>query len=256
MNKILAIFALLVIPAAAVFAEEQIKDENRSFYTGNVYYEKKDYAKALENYRAALDMGLESGSLYYNMGNAYLKMGKTGYAVLFYEKAMRLIPQDGDLKSNMVYAKAFGSGDSLPQPSGFAAVIDFIKSPFKDLNLNAVAIIALGVYLAVIVIGILFLLTPFLVKRLKAPLILLAIILVWIGIVFGVRYYEEEVLKKGVCVVKSADAKYEPIESSTVYYKISEGAEVTVLSTRDGWRHIRRSDGKSAWVKEDTVEEI
>jgi len=256
MKKVSLLLMLLVSIAFAVHADEPVKDENRSFYTGNVYYEKKDYAKALENYKAALDMGIESGSLYYNMGNAYLKTGKIGYAILYYEKAMRLIPQDGDLKSNMVYAKAFVSGGSAPESSTLSFISGLIKSPFGDFNLNVVAVTSIALYLIFVVMAILFLITPFLVRRLKILFVLTILALLWSGLVFGVRYYEEEILRKGVVVVKMAEAKYEPVESSTTYYKIQEGDEVTVLSTREGWRHIRRSDGKAAWVNETAVEEI
>jgi len=256
MKKVLMLLMLLVSAAFPVSADEPVKDENRSFYTGNVYYEKKDYVKALQNYRAALDMGIESGNLYYNTGNAYLKMGKIGYAILFYEKAMRLIPQDGDLKSNIVYAKAFLSGARIIEPSGLSFIAALIKSPFGDLNLNAVAIAAIALYLVSVVMAILFLITPFLVKRLRVLFVLTVFAFVWSGLVFGIRYYEEEILKKGVVVAKTAEAKYEPVESSTTYYKIQEGDEVTVLGTREGWRHIRRPDGKSAWVNEAAVEEI
>ena len=256
MKRILTLLVLFVSLVFAVRADEPAKDENRSFYTGNVYYEKKDYAKALENYRAAFDMGIESGNLYYNMGNASLKMGKIGYAILFYEKAMRLIPQDGDLKSNMVYAKAFSSGASTAQPSGMGFIAALIKSPFGDLNLNGVAIVTIALYLLSVGMAILFLVTPFFVRRLRILFILAIFAFLWSGAVFGIRYYEEEILKKGVVVVKAAEAKYEPVESSTTYYKVQEGDEVTVMGTRDGWRHIRRPDGKSAWISETVVEEI
>lgn len=256
MKKILMSLLIIISFALTTYADEPVKDENRSFYTGNVYYEKKDYAKALENYKTALDMGIESGNLYYNMGNAYFKMGKIGNAILCYEKAARLIPQDGDLKSNMVYAKAFVPGTATAQPSGISYISAFIKSPFGDLNLNVVAMVAIALYLISVIMAILFLVTPFLLRRLKILFILVVFTFLWSGLVFGVRYYEEEILKKGVVVVKSAEAKYEPVESSTTYYKIQEGDEVTILGTREGWRHIRRPDGKAAWVGEASVEEI
>jgi len=255
--KIFLILLALLMPAAfPVSADELARDENRSFYTGNVYYEKKDYAKALENYRVALDMGIESGNLYYNMGNAYFKMGKIGYAILFYEKAMRLIPQDGDLKSNMIYAKAFVPSTTAPGLSGLSYISALIKSPFGDLNLNVVAIATITLFLIAVGMAIFFLVTPFLAKRLRILFILAVFALFWSGLVFGIRYFEEEILKKGVVVVKTAEAKYEPVESSTTYYKVQEGDDVTILGTREGWRHIRRPDGKSAWVNEATVEEI
>lgn len=256
MKRTIAFFIILVSVATVIFAEDMVRDENRSFYTGNVYYEKKDYPKALENYRAALDMGLESGSLYYNIANTYLKMGKIGYAVLFYEKAVRLMPQDGDLKSNLAYARTFAPGSSPSRPSGFEAAAAFIKSPFDDFNLNVVAIVSIGVYIFTVILAMVFLVNPFLVRKLKIVFWIMVVVTVWCSVVFGIRYYNEEFLKKGIVVAKAAEAKYEPVESSTVYYKVQEGDEVTILATRDGWRHIKRSDGKTAWVDEKSVEDI
>ena len=73
---------------------------------------------------------------------------------------------------------------------------------------------------------------------------------------FSVRYYSEEILTHGIVVEKEAECKYEPIDKSTTYYTLKEGQEVLVLTTRNGWRHIRRLDGKRAWVRKEAVEEI
>ena len=73
---------------------------------------------------------------------------------------------------------------------------------------------------------------------------------------FAVRYYGEEILRHGVVVAKDAECKYEPIDKSMTYYTLKEGQEVLILETRNGWRRIRRLDGKLAWVKKEAVEEI
>ncbi|NJL58891.1 MAG: hypothetical protein HC887_03790, partial [Desulfobacteraceae bacterium] len=39
-----------------------------------------------------------------NLGNAYLRNNDPGHALLWYERAMRLIPDDPDLKFNYGYA--------------------------------------------------------------------------------------------------------------------------------------------------------
>lgn len=261
--KIFLLILLLVtaIESAGVIKagsaqDEQKPDENRLFYTGGVYYEKKDYEKAIANYRAALGMGLESGNLYYNMGNAYLKTGRYGYAILFYEKAKRLIPQDGDLKSNLIYARSMvpGQGAEPDRKLGFASKV--IKAPFGDINLNAVAITALVLYMLIVMTAIFFMLNPYRAKKIRFLLILLLIVFLWSAAAFAIRYYEDEFLKKGVTVVKSADARFEPIDDSTAFYKLQEGDEVVVLNTRDGWRRVIRSDGKVGWVSESAVEEI
>jgi len=252
-----ALVVLAVLPPAmtAYPAEEETRpDENRLFYTGGVYYEKKDYEKAIENYSAAMKLGLESGNLYYNMGNAYLKTGRYGYAILYYEKAKRLIPQDGDLKSNLIYTRSMAPGSEAEAKVSFAAKI--ITAPFESINLNAVAITALIVYVLTVICAIFFMFNPYRAKKLRIIFVLLFIIFLWSTAAFAIRYYEDEVLKKGVTVVKSAEVRFEPIDDSSAYYKLQEGDEVIVLDTRDGWRRVKRSDGKIGWIAESAVEEI
>jgi len=254
---------VLILVAAALFApaitaytaENETKpDENRLFYTGGVYYEKKDYEKAIENYAAAMKLGLESGNLYYNTANAYLKTGRYGYAILYYEKAKRLIPQDGDMKSNLIYARSMAPGSEAVTKEGLAEKI--INAPFGGINLNAMAITALIIYMLTVICAIFFMLNPYYAKKFRIIFALLFIAFLWSTAAFTMRYYEDEVLKKGVTVVKSAEARFEPIDDSSSYFKIQEGDEVIVMNTRDGWRRVKRSDGKIGWVSESAVEEI
>ena len=53
--------------------DEKPLDPNKLFYSANSLYEKREYEKALEEYNKILAMGIDSGPLYYNMGNSYFK---------------------------------------------------------------------------------------------------------------------------------------------------------------------------------------
>jgi SH3-like domain-containing protein len=52
---------------------------------------------------------------------------------------------------------------------------------------------------------------------------------------------------------KSAECKYEPLEKSTTYYTLHEGAKVRILQTGNGWLKVRRADGRSGWLKKESV---
>lgn len=238
----------------ALFAEERV-DPKKLFYAANWLYENRDYNKALEEYLKIVDMRLGSGNLYYNIGNAFLKIGKNGYAVLYYEKARRLIPQDGDLKSNLAYARSLTGANGegrLDDPF----IVRIIKAPFKDLNLNALAVVVLGFYLFILFLILINSIIPYMGGKFKILFIVLVVLFAETLTAFSFRYYDEEVLKRGIVVVKSAEGKYEPIDKATTYYKLQEGDEVVIITTRNEWRHIRRPDGKSAWISKDAVEEI
>ncbi len=256
-TKYITIFAaLLMICCGTCLGEEKGSNEpTQAFFRGNTFYEERDYAKALQNYEQVLKLGVESGNLYYNIGNTYLKMGKVGYAILYYSKARRLIPQDSDLKSNLSYARSLVQEGSADMPRGnFVGRI--IRRPFASFNLNNVALIGLVLYACLILMAAAFIINPVLFKKIKIVFIALCVLLVWDVTVFGLRYYYEEALKHGVVIQKEVEGKYEPIDKSTTYYKLREGSDVIIMKTKNDWRQIRRRDGKRAWVKKESVEEV
>ena len=254
MTKYIMALIILLSCLNLAFAEEVSNDPNHLFYKGNSLYEKRDYDKAIEEYQKIPAEGVESGPLYYNMGNAYFKTGKIGYAILYYKKTSRLMPADSDLKSNLSYAQSL-TEDSGLQPQTVNKLAWLVRIPFKEFTLNGVTRILIILYL--IIMGLIMggVVNPGFKRRatfIFYPMLIL-FLLTLAG--FSVRYYDEEVLSRGIVVAKEAECKYEPIDKSTTYFTLKEGQEVLVLKTRNGWRRIKRLDGKLAWVKADAVEE-
>jgi len=252
---VLTVLILLSCFISCAYAEEFPDDAARLFYSANSLYEKREFDKAIEDYQKMIDQGIESGPLYYNLGNAYFKSGKTGYAILYYKKAARLMPADSDLKSNLSYAQSL-TEDSGLQPVAQNKFTWAMNIPFKEFTLNGVARILIIMYLLVMSLLAGGIVSP--VFKRRATFIFYPVLILFLLSLagFSVRYYSEEVLTHGIVVAKEAECKYEPIDKSTTYFTFREGQEVLVLKTRNGWRRIRRLDGKLAWVKSDAVEEI
>ncbi|MBI5124400.1 MAG: hypothetical protein HZA72_03170 [Candidatus Omnitrophica bacterium] len=255
MKRYILASILLTICSNTTFAEDVSRNPQQLFYKGNALYEKREYEKAGEEYAKMLEEGFESGPLYYNIGNAFFKMGKTGYAILAYKKAERLTPGDSDLKSNLSYAESLTEDSSL-QGEPVNKFVWLVKIPFKEMSINNAAAVFIILYLILMALMILGIISP--VFKRKATFIFYIVLILFVIALagFSVRYYEEEVLTHGIVVAKEAECKYEPIDKSTTYFKLKEGQEVLVLKTRNGWRRIKRLDGKLAWVKADAVEEI
>ena len=250
----LAFIFIFLFAGLSLAAETVKKAPTQLFYSGNNFYEKRDYLKALEEYVKIIDMKLESGNLYYNVGNSFFKLGKLGYAILSYEKARKFMPQDSDLKSNLAYAR------SLTAAAAFTAsrnpICKVINAPFAEFNINAIAISGAVFYLILALILTLFILNPFAARKFRFALIVFVILFLLNLSAFAVRYYETEILKYGIVLQKNTECRYEPIDVSTTYYKLQAGDEVLILKTRNGWRQITRIDGKIGWVKKNSVGEI
>jgi len=246
------VFAVSIITVSR--AEEKKADPYQLFYTANHSYESRDYLKAVEGYVAILESGLESGNLYYNIGNGFLKMGRLGHAILCYEKAKRLIPHDSDLKANLSYARSLVEGASTEAPGNF--IVNALDAVFGLYSLRAIIFSTTVLYLFLLLLVGVFTAKPFFARRFRAVLFLVAALFILNLSAVALRYFDERILKHGIVVQKDVECKYEPIEKSTTYYTLHEGREVLILNTRNGWRQIRRPDGKISWVKKEAVEEI
>src|SRR5262249_60282743 len=72
------------------------------------------YAAPAAEHERLLASGVASANPYFNLGNAYLKAGQTGRAILAYERARRLAPGDPDLRANLTFAR---SPEATPEPA-------------------------------------------------------------------------------------------------------------------------------------------
>ncbi|MCK7528273.1 MAG: tetratricopeptide repeat protein [Ignavibacteriales bacterium] len=102
MKKYLLQIILLAIYASAVFANTEI---NSLMQSGNELYKNNQYQSAIDEYNKLVKQGYEGTSLYYNLGNAHYRLGKVGFAILYYEKALKFSPGDEDTKHNLALAK-------------------------------------------------------------------------------------------------------------------------------------------------------
>ncbi len=84
----------------------------------NQYYTNGEYQKAVAVYSQILAQGKESAETYFNLGNAYFKLKDYNQAILNYERAHLLSPNDEDIKFNIRIANQYvvDNPEALPKP--------------------------------------------------------------------------------------------------------------------------------------------
>lgn len=256
MKRMLLFAAIALSIITPAFCEEELaKDPYQLFYKGNSLYEKSDYKAAVEIYLSIIDKGLENGSLYYNIGNGFFRLGKLGYAILCYEKAKRFIPGDSDLKANLAFAASMVSY-SVPPDEGKGGIARLLERAFGNYNLNAIAVLSLITYLLFFAILTVSIANPIIGRKIRALAFIAGLSFAVTVTGFSFKYYSEVISRRGIVVDKEVECKYEPIDKAATYYKLHEGEGVIIIRTRNGWRQIRRVDGKVAWAPKDAVQEI
>src|SRR4030067_2160060 len=76
------------------------------FQKGNEHYLKGEYQETIRIFQSIVEKGYQGKSLYYNLGNAYFRIGKIGLAILYYEKAKKISPSDEDVNYNLAFANS------------------------------------------------------------------------------------------------------------------------------------------------------
>ncbi len=240
------------ISAASPAAEEKPKDAANLFYQANLYYEEGHFDKALAAYKRILDEGLESGNLYYNLANAYFKTGDIGRAILYYEKARLLMPQDADIKANLEHAQTFVEESVIPSRKSAARI--FFENLTESLTLRGLVIFISALYFIVVFIFTMNIISNGRLKKaLFIPTAAAVIVLTLALASFAVRLYGREFFKPAIVLANAVDCRFEPFDESAPYFQVHAGNKVLVLTLKKEWSKIRRLDGKTGWIKNEAI---
>ncbi|HAH31032.1 MAG TPA: hypothetical protein DCL44_01820 [Elusimicrobia bacterium] len=105
----------------------------------NDMYKNGKYQEALDGYLKMTQSESENPYTFYNAGNAYFRLNRPGFAVLYYAKAFKLLPRDPDMRANLDYALK-QTGQALV-PDGVPKALHYVYYLLSDLELKALAII-------------------------------------------------------------------------------------------------------------------
>jgi tetratricopeptide (TPR) repeat protein len=100
MRRFLLVLAMVLVPlaAAATTSEEY-------YAAGLTLFKQKDYEKALEYFRAALQQKSDYWEAYHSMGVAYLYLGNRTEALVAMRKSLALHPNNPDLRKSIALAE-------------------------------------------------------------------------------------------------------------------------------------------------------
>ena len=211
-----------------------------SFALGNEAYAKGEYDQAITHYHAALDQGGYTPSILYNLGNAYTMKKEIGKAILNYERALYLDPENADIKANLALArKSFG----LPNPDQ-----PFWKTFFTRLSINGWTWMAAIAFCAFSLVMLLNGIRP---RLLKKPLFKIAVCICFLlfaggGVGTAVQYGN---LDRGVVTAKNAQLRVSPFDSADSSGVVKDGKVVNLADTYQGYVFVKMANGTSGWLR-------
>ena len=95
------------------------QDDKDMLNEGSAAYEAKSYDEAIQQYEKVLKEGNHSVALYNNMASSHYQKGEFAYAVLYYEKGLKLDPFNKSILHNLNLAKEALDNDIVKIPEFF-----------------------------------------------------------------------------------------------------------------------------------------
>ncbi len=251
MKKLFFVVIILIVNGYNFSFQFQDKLEQ-----ANKLYQNEEYQKALEVYQEVFRSGYESAELYYNIGNCYYRKGEIGNAILFYEKALKLNPDDEDINYNLSIAKAHTVDKINEVPKMF--LVEWWENLLSWFTLNQWSIItAIGYLITIIGFALYFLANTFSARKLGFYLgVAFLSFSILLGITLASKYNYENSVEYGILLEKSITAKQSPDENSTDAFLIHEGVKFSIEDEFENWVKIRLADGKVGWLPSNTFGKI
>lgn len=248
---------VILIIAFLMFTNKVYSQSPEQLMTlGNKFYQEQKFEDAIQTYQKIIAQGYESAALYYNMGNSYFRLGKLGYAILYYEKALKISPGDEDILYNLKIANARTVDRISELPKLF--IIQWWEILITSLSLNGWAVITIIIYLLLLTsIGVYFLSRKTNLQKIAFNTGVVSITFFIISLIILIaRYNHEKTTNYGILLESAYSAKVAPDEKSNDAFLIHEGIKFIVEDNVNNWSKIRLSDGKIGWIPDDKFGKI
>jgi len=248
MRRLCLLIGVLIVHVPPVDGHPDSLDQQ--FEKATAAYEQGQYDRAVEGYRDVLDAGYASVALYYNLGNAYVRLDQLGQAIRYYEKARRLRPHDPKIQHNLEQArrKAGVYPDRLGQgpPRDMTDVVRH-WSPWMLLLVG-------GILFGAGLIGAVRW-TP------SDPRGIFRRLLGWGPVVLGLLLvagamgasYVQSLDRRAVVVIEDGPLRLHPAAEATPDTTLPEGTMVEVHTRHAQWWQVRLADGTTGWISAEAL---
>ncbi|MDD4847494.1 MAG: tetratricopeptide repeat protein [Bacteroidales bacterium] len=212
------------------------------------HYVQGFYRQSLQEYESVLAQGYESAELYFNAGNAAFKINELALAIWYYEKSLKLDPNDEDALYNLGLVNSRIPDKIEVVPEMF--LIRWMKDVRKIFSADQWAIgTVIFFVVALLLLGFYFLSRNMVLRKVG---FWVGLVMLFLSVVafFSARIETNHLLQNDSAIVfsPSVTIKSSPTEGSTDIFVLHEGAKVYVLESVDDWYKIKIANGSVGWL--------
>jgi hypothetical protein len=186
-----------------------------------------------------------SAAGFYNLGNAYARQGKWGMAVLNYERASLLSPNDPEIEANLNYVRA-----SAHLPASARSRFDRIArivTPFAASWIGISGLLILSICMVAAAISPRYRWA----RRLGG---LLGVAMVCLTVCNAVSLWPT--LHEGIVINGAAPARVSPVPMGDSLFTIPEAQSVKIAAEHEEFLLVETAKGRTGWVSRANVASV
>jgi tetratricopeptide (TPR) repeat protein len=219
-------------------------------------YNSKQYPEAITLYGKIIAGGNESSGLYYNLGNAYFRNNEVAEAILYYEKALKLAPNNEDIRHNIevINSKLTDKVEEVPELfykrwwKQIVNLMDIDTLASVNILLLTMALLLIAVYIAV---------SNLLIRKISFWVGLSLLLFFGLGaLAASQRNHYLNNQHEAIVFTPTVNIKSSPDDNSKDIFVLHEGTKVTLLDLVADWQEIRIANGSVGWMKTSDIRKI
>ena len=247
---------IIILLTFSILCSAQLAAQDSLFKQANKQYNQKDYENAIASYHQLIDKGYQDAVLYYNLGNAYFKSDQIGNAILWYERALRLSPNNNDIAYNLAFAnqQTIDNIETIP-PFFLKAWMLAVQNLFSAKEWAIVSIVLCIVLVCCILL--IFLISSYRLRMTFFTFACLSLAATIVSIVFAsMQTTNRNRTDEGIVTQSSVTLKSTPDNSGTDLFTVHEGTKITITDNAGEWVEVQFNNGNKGWMLEDDLEII
>ena len=239
---------LLLFFVVTGFATVVLAAEEGAFAKANQAYAEGRFGEAAAHYESLVNSGQWNANLFYDLGNAYYRLGDFGQAILNYERALALEPRHPEAEANLQLARDEARAlelrrDRIERYASFGTV--------KQYTIAA----AIAFWCAVFLAGSMVLPR----RRSLGRIALIALSLIVGGTsIFAIITLENGTRGNALAVItgKQVQARFATADTAKSMLLLPAGSEVKILSERGGWIYVALPNDQRGWIPTNSAERV
>ena len=238
------------------FVASAQSDPDSTFTKANEAYADENYMEALRLYKSIEKKGLTSSELFFNMGNAAYKLENTAESIYYFEKALKLSPEDEAIKNNLAYAERMRLDQFEVVPS--SDLDKSYKSFLMLFSMDGWAVMAL-VLLGVALVSFGFFVFKGKTSQKRLFFILFIVFLIVSTVSYLIANKQQKLIEDSTYLIifqEEINLLEAPNPNATILLQLHEGTKVKLLDEFRSFKQIELPNGTKGWLEEGNLKRI